>query len=132
MNIYLPDSNVFILAFHGKEPEATFLRYVIEQRRMKISNIVLAEIYSKDIRSERGIIDELIMEFGYLEIDDKISRIAGEYRHESIKKSKRAFLIDCFLAAQAKVHNLVLVTNNKSDFPMKDIKIISPQTINIV
>jgi len=41
-------------------------------------------------------------------------------------KTKRVHLLDCFLAAQAKINKLTLVTHNKSDFPMKDIKVISP------
>lgn len=60
-----------------------------------------------------------------LEVNLEVARLAGEYRKKFLKK-KRIQLLDYFLAAQAKLNNLILVTHNKSDFPMKDIKVISP------
>ena len=68
----------------------------------------------------------MIREFKIVEIDEQTTRTAAKYRKQYSQKSKRIFLIDCFLAAQAKVHNLILVTNNRPDFPMRDIKVIVP------
>lgn len=124
-HMYLPDSNILILAFHGHKAEAVFLEKCIMKRQLKISVIVLAEIYAGVNEIEKRSIDDLVTFFGEVPVDSIVARVAGEYRRQLARKKKRAYLADCFLAAQAKVHNLILVTNNKADFPMKDIKIIS-------
>lgn len=126
MKKYLPDSNIFIRASKGSEKELAFLNNQIENGELIISVIVIGEFYSKATESEKQIFDDLINRFGVLEIDERVAKMAGNYRKEFIRKSKRVFLLDCFLAAQAKLNNLTLVTNNKSDFPMKDVKAISP------
>lgn len=126
-SMYLPDSNVLILAFKNHEPEATFLRRQILKRSIVISVIAIAEFLVKATEEQEERFDNLIREFKIVEIDEQTARTAAKYRKQYSQKSKRIFLIDCFLAAQAKVHNLILVTNNRPDFPMRDIKVISPK-----
>lgn len=124
--MYLPDSNVLILAFKKQEPEAIFLRRQILKRSLAISVIVIAEFLVGANEEQKKKLDSLLREFGALDVNEKIAKAAAEYRTQYLRKSSRTFLLDCFLAAQAKIHNFTLVTNNKSDFPMKDIKIIHP------
>lgn len=123
--MYLPDTNIFIRALHGIEPEANFLNKIISKRQLVISVIVIAEFYPKANNQELKSFNQLLDDIEILLVDREIAGIAGGYRKESLKQ-KRAQLLDCFIAAQAKLNKLTLVTNNKSDFPMKDIKIISP------
>lgn len=123
--MFLPDTNIFILGLRGSEPEATFLKKAIEKKRLAISVIVIGEFLSKVREQDAKIFDRLVNTFKILPVDQEVARIGAKLRRESLK-TKRAYLIDCFLAAQAKLHDLTLVTNNKSDFPMKDIKVISP------
>lgn len=124
--MYLPDSNVVIRAIQGHEIESLFLRYHIRKRTLVLSVVAIAEFLVKATDEEKERFDELVEEFGALVIDEKVARIAGEYRKQLLRKTKKTFLTDCFLAAQAKVHDLTLVTNNKADFPMEDIKIVAP------
>lgn len=124
--MYLPDTNIFIRALHGIEPEANFLNKIISKRQLAISVIVIAEFYPKANNQELISFNQLSDDVEILLIDREIAEIAGGYRKESLKQ-KRAQLLDCFLAAQAKIHKLTLVTNNKADFPMKDIKTITPK-----
>lgn len=124
--MFLPDSNIFIRAFQKKEKEATFLNKAIAQNKLAISVIVIAEFFPRALPEELEGFHKLLDTFQIIEIDRKISEVAGQYRKDFIRKTKRIFVVDCFLAAQAKVHNLILVTNNRPDFPMKDIKIIVP------
>lgn len=123
--MFLPDTNIFILGLRGSEPEATFLKKAIEKNRLLVSVVVIGEFLSKVREQDVEAFDRLVNSFKVLPIDQKVARIGAKLRWESLK-TKRAYLMDCFLAAQAKIHNLTLVTNNKADFPMKDIKIISP------
>ena len=124
--MYLPDSNVLILAFKNHEPEATFLRHQLIKRSLAISVIVVAEFLVGANEEQKKKLDSLLREFPALEINEKVARAAAEYRRQFLRKTKKVFMMDCFLAAQAKIHNLTLVTNNKSDFPMRNIKIVDP------
>lgn len=123
--MYLPDTNIFIRALHDIEPEATFLKKIISKRQLIISVIVIAEFYPRANTQELRSFNQLLDDFEIISVNRDSAEIAGNYRKGSLKQT-RSHLLDCFLAAQAKIHNLTLVTNNKSDFPMKDIKIISP------
>ena len=125
MKKFLPDSNVFIRASKGFEAELTFLNKQIKRNELIVSVVAIGEFYAKATEPEKQIFDDLIARFGVLEIDETIAKLAGDYRSEFLRKSKRVYLLDCFLAAQAKINKLTLVTCNKADFPMKDVKIIA-------
>lgn len=122
---YLPDTNIFIRAAKGYSPEAEFLSKIVKKRQMVISTIVAGEFLAKATPQEEDLFESFLTTFIIASIDVRVARIAAYYRKESLKV-KRVQMLDCFLAAQANLHKLTLVTNNKSDFPMKDIKIITP------
>lgn len=124
--MYLIDTNVLILALKSMEPDKSFLKRVISQKRLYLSVISVGEFLSQATQEAKDKFDKLLIKSPILPVDLETARVAAEYRKQLLQKSRRNLLIDCFLAAQAKIHNLTLVTNNKADFPMKDIKIISP------
>lgn len=126
MPLYLIDTNVCILAIAGREPDASFLRQAIERDAVAISVITVAEFLSRALAAERRAFERLLAVFPVLEISETTARLAAQYRKRSLKKS-RVSLLDCLLAAQAREHNLAIVTNNVTDFPMRDIKIIKPK-----
>lgn len=124
--MYLIDTNVLILALKSMEPDKSFLKRVISQKRLYLSVISVGEFLSQATQEAKDKFDKLLIKSPILAVDLETARVAAEYRKQLLQKSRRNLLIDCFLAAQAKIHNLTLVTNNKTDFPMKDIKVISP------
>lgn len=124
--MYLIDTNVLILALKSMEPDKSFLKRVISQKRLYLSVVSVGEFLSQATQEAKDKFDKLLIKSPILPVDLETARVAAEYRKQLLQKSRRNLLIDCFLAAQAKIHNLTLVTNNKADFPMKDIKIISP------
>lgn len=133
MNKYLPDTNIFIHALHGLEPDASFFKRLAEKGEILISPIAIAEFFSKSdlLEIEEKAFNNFVEEHTVIPITEDDARIAASYRKQFLRKTKRTYLTDCFLAAQAKVHNLVLVTNDLADFPMKDISIISPSAITL-
>lgn len=124
--MYLPDANVFIKALYGVEPDASFLRKAIEKKRLYVSVVSIAEFFAKTSQKEKEKFEQLLAMFPNLPVDLEVAKLAAEYRTQFLRKRRRIFLLDCFLAAQAKINHLTLVTNNRSDFPMKDVKVISP------
>lgn len=123
--MYLPDSNIFIGAFSSSGPEKPFLQKIIKTKKLRISAVVAAEFLAKTSQQDEEVFNRLMEEFPVLVVDKEIAKVAAEYRKQFLRKTKRIFLLDCFLAAQAKVHHLTLVTNNKADFPMRDIKVVT-------
>lgn len=122
---YLPDTNILIQAFNSLGIEAQFLNKAIQKKKLLLSSVVIAEFMSKANDQELASLEKLLKVFPVLIVDEKIAREAAQYRRDSLK-TKRVHMLDCFLAAQAKVNKLTLVTNDKSDFPMTDISIITP------
>lgn len=123
--MYLSDTNVFILGLKGNKKEARFLAKAISKNKLFISVAVVAEFLAKAEGEGRISFLTLMEKFPILGIDREVAEVAAEYRKLSLK-TKRVLMIDCFLAAQAKINHLTLVTGDKTDFPMKDIKVISP------
>src|SRR3990167_6346596 len=126
IDLYLPDTNIFILGFQEKTPESKFLTKAISAGQLYISAVVVGEFLAKANESEKKGFLQLMNVFEILPVDRDVAVAAAVYRKQYMKKTKEVFLLDCFLAAQAKVYGLVFVTNNIADFPMKDIKIKKP------
>lgn len=123
---YLLDTNVIIESFLGKQPTADLVKGWIKKGEIAISAITVAEILSKASRLEKEKLKLLTSRFGVLSIDEITAEIAGDYRQKSLRKRKRLYLLDCLIAATAKLYNLQLITRNTKDYPMKDIKVINP------
>ncbi len=123
--MYLFDTNVLILAIKAQEPDKSFLEKVISKRQLFLSAISVGEFLSKASDEEEEKLNSLIIRFPVLSVNLEVAKLAAQYRKKLLKQ-KRIQLLDYFLAAQAKLNHLTLVTNNKKDFPMQDIKIISP------
>lgn len=123
---YLLDTNIVLEAFWGKEPIAEAVKEWISEGQITVSAITVAEVLSKATKAEKEKLDLLIDQFGSLPADTTVARLAGEYRVEFSRKNKRVYLLDCLIAATAKLYDLTLVTKNITDYPMKDIEVLNP------
>jgi len=122
----LLDTNIILEAFWGVEPTASWVKSAIEAGEMALSAVTVAEIVSKASTEERQKLDLLVSKFGVLSVNQVVAEIGGAYRKEFSRKQKRAYLLDCLIAATAKLYNLKLVTHNLKDYPMTDIEVVSP------
>jgi len=126
--MYLIDTNVIVYAYLGKDADSRFLRNAIENHLGNISVIVAGEFLTKAPKKQERTFKKLLSIFPILDIDLTVAESAAKYRKRYLKTS-RSKMLDNMLAAQAKINKLTLVTHNKKDFPMKDIKIVSPEEI---
>lgn len=122
----LPDTNIIINYLKGIEPESSYLKKFIISGEISFSPVTIAEYVAKAEKKERQLLEDLLTSGQVLSIDEETALVAGEYRKEFSRKTKRTFLPDCLVAATCRIHQLILVTNNIKDYPMKDIKIIKP------
>lgn len=123
---FLLDTNVILEAFWGKEPAASKVKSWIEAGQIAISAVTIGEIVSNASQTEREKLRLLVSKFGAFPVDQVVAEMAGNYRQQFSRKKKKVFLLDCFIAATAKLYNLQLVTRNIKDYPMEDIEILDP------
>lgn len=124
--MFLVDTNILIYAALGIEPVGSLFLKWIEQGQVVFSVISIGEFLAGAKKREKLAIEPLIQQLKVLSVDLAVARIAADYRRKYTAKTKPPYLLDCFLAATAKLHNLTLVTHNTADFPMKDINIMDP------
>lgn len=122
---FLPDTNVLIYALKGFEPYASWFRKVIQENKLRISVIVIAEFLEGATDEDEITLKRLIDKFGYLSIDRSVAEIGASYKKKYSKKTKKIWMSDCLIAATSKIFKTILVTADKKDFPMNDIEIIS-------
>ena len=123
--MYLVDTNVLILALEEVEADKSFLKQAISKKQLYLSVVSVSEFLSQASQEAKDKLEGLILHFPVLPVDLETARIASSYRQDFLKQ-RRGQLLDYFLAAQAKLKGLTLVTHNKADFPMRDIKVITP------
>jgi len=122
---YLLDTNTCVYIINRK-PSAVLKRVQSKQPgQIAISTITLAELEYGVARSRYPDRNRIaLLEFLFpLTILDFDQRAAGEYgRIRFLLESKRKPIgpMDLLLAAQAKAHNLILVTNNEKEFARID------------
>lgn len=125
MRLYLPDTNIFIYAYHGEEPYAKNVFNWITDKSLLISSIVAAEFLSGGDKDERKRFETLLDQINTVPIDTIVAKITALYKQEFHTKKPKLKLPDALIAATCKFHNATLVTENPSDFPMTDIKKIT-------
>lgn len=123
---FLPDTDVIINYLKGLEPAKSFLKKMIISDDLYISPISIAEYQAKSSQEEKSLLEEFLTLGKTVSIDSEVGFIAGDYRKQFSKKTKKVYLMDCFIAATCKAHKLTLITNNLKDYPMGDIKILQP------
>lgn len=123
--MYLVDTNILILGIQAIEPDKSFLKKIISKKQLNLSVICVGEFLSQASEEAAIKFNHLLDTFPILSVDLETAKVAAEYRKKFLK-TRRIQLLDYFLAAQAKLNKLTLITHNKSDFPMSDIKVITP------
>ena len=122
MTLFVPDTNIFIYAFHGEKPVAEDLEKWIIGKSILISSIVAAEYLSGGDDLERDKFSALLDKIGTVPIDTAVARIASDYKRAFSRKKPGLRLPDALIAGTCKLYGATLVTNNPKDFPMEDIE----------
>ena len=118
---YLLDTNICIYII--KKKPAVVLKQVQSKQpgEVAISAITLAELEYGIVRSHypdrnRVALLEFLLPFTVLDFDQRASAEYGRIRSLLESNGKPIGPMDLLLAAQAKSHSLILVTNNEKEF----------------
>lgn len=118
---YLVDTDIIIYWLKDKYPQIKKKIEKIEECRIFISSITVAELYfgaynSSKLDDNLKLISELISEINILNFDPKSGEHFGKLKSALKNKGKMLNDSDLFIAATAISNNMILVTNNEKHF----------------
>jgi predicted nucleic acid-binding protein len=135
---FLLDTNV-VSEWAKPQPHESVVRWLYEadEDGLFLSVITLAELRfgverlapgARRRRLDMWIREELAERFEgrIFAVDETIADMWGQVLASSEAEGRRMNLMDCFLAATAKVHKLTLVTRNRRDFFRSGCELIDP------
>ena len=122
--MYVIDTNIIIWILRNKSEYTEWFDRAIKITKLGISTISVAEIYKNIFPEELIITEEWLERFQVFTVTEKIAKQAGFYWRQHSKKNLH--LLDCLIAATAKMNSASLFTLNTKHFPMKDIAVLNP------
>jgi predicted nucleic acid-binding protein len=124
MTKYLLDTTVLIAHLRGNQGVAELLLELLSDGQSLCTSCVnVAEIEQGIRPRERRAATALLGRLEFLSTTREAATRAGRYRAEWERRGKTLHLADALVAGTARAHGAVLLTDNVSDFPMRDIHV---------
>jgi len=122
---YLLDTDIVIYWLKNKYPKINKKIKKIDDERIFISSISVAELYfgafnSAKKEENKRLIDELLEKINVVHFDESAAECFGEIKYLLKSQGNIISDSDLFIAAAAISNNLVLVTNNERHFERID------------
>ena len=122
MATYLLDTSVLIDALNRKRNRWQLLASLVENgETLACSVITIAEIYACLRPRESQLTQTFLEGLEHYSIDWELARYAGLLKNEWASSGRTLALADVLIAATALAHKLVLMTDNRKDFPMPQL-----------
>jgi predicted nucleic acid-binding protein len=123
--IILLDTSILIDLLRGRADRRKFVReLLLAGHSFAISAINMAEIYAGMRPDEEKQTQGFLTSFECLPVTPAIARRGGLMRNQSAQKGITLHLADTLIAATVVEHGLVLLTDNKKDFPMPEVTLL--------
>lgn len=127
MTRYLLDTTVLVAHLRGDEEiSQLMLDLVAAGHLLCVSCVNVAEVERGIRPKERRAATTLLDRLTFLSTTVEAAIRAGRYLAELSERGRTLHLADALVAATARVHGAVLVTDNVADFPMRDIRVMRP------
>ena len=122
MAVYLTDTSVMIDAINRKRDRWELLRTLVEGgNTLACSAITVTEIFAGMWPHESAATQSFLEGLDLYEVDWELARYAGLLKNEWARKGQTLSVPDALIAATALAHGLVLMTDNRKDFPMPQL-----------
>lgn len=130
MKIYLLDSDVIISCLRGSRETLDFLDNLLSMGSvLGCCSVNVTEVYAGMREVEQDKTEKLINKLRFFSIDLKVAKLAGDMIRNYKSKGITLSPTDAMIAAVAIYNDLILITNNRKHYPMKELKSISPKDI---
>ena len=122
MAVYLLDTSVVIDALNRKRGRWQLLRALVESgETLACSAMTVMEIYA-GLRPQESVTTQAFLDgLEHYIVDRELGRYAGLLKNEWARQGRTLSAPDVVIAATALLHKLVLMTDNRKDFPMPQL-----------
>lgn len=118
----LVDTSILIDLLRGRVPRKELFRALaLEGHTFAITAINVSEIHAGMRPPEREATQRALAAFECLPIQCEVAELAGDLRSTWARKGVTLHLADTLIAAAAIHYRLVLMTDNRKDFPMPEL-----------
>lgn len=123
MSTYLLDTTVLIAHFRGEQVVSDILLRLLRQgHTLATSCVNVAEIERGTLSRERKEVRGTLERLQYLETTREAAIRAGRYQAELQRRGVTIHTPDALIAGTARVHGAIILTDNTTDFPMRDVR----------
>ena len=123
MNLLL-DTTVMIDVVRFRNQRNEFLAELVRSgHRLCTSTLNIAELFAGVRPGESARVEALLSGLEYYDLTASIARLAGQMRNAWAKRGRTLSLADTIVAATAIDRGCVLLTDNRKDFPMREIQL---------
>jgi predicted nucleic acid-binding protein len=119
---HLLDTDVLIWILRSKREAVAFVHDLLKEEVPAISAIAFYEVWAGARPAEERVILKFLTSFELVPVDQDVARQGAQYHRTFRSKGITLSMADALIAACARNHDLILVTQNARDFPMTDIK----------
>ncbi len=121
--IALLDTTVLIDVLRARQNRRPFLATMVEAgHTLATTAINVGEVYAGMRVTEQAGTEALLSSLDCYPITAAIARRAGSLKKTWAQKGKTLTLADMIVAATALEHGLTLITDNRKDFPISELK----------
>lgn len=124
MLCYLLDSDVIIEYCRDNLESVNLINNLDKKSRIGISVLSLIEVKSGARADVKERIERFFNRAKMVNVNSQIANLAADFMKKWKEKGKTLYLVDATIAATCVIHNLVLVTYNKRDYPMRELTIL--------
>lgn len=123
---YLLDTSVIIDVLNDKRDRTALLKALVEKGAgLACCAINVIEVYAGMRPKEQVRTRALLNHLEYYELNRDVATRAGLWKNQYARRGATLSLADVTIAAVAVVHELTLLTDNKKDYPMPELRIAS-------
>ncbi len=120
----LLDTDILVDFFHGQKYAKKLIAELQAQGPVRISILSIAELRAGfTSKQAKFFLPKLYDIVVVVNVNVEIAELAGEFRFDYGSKGKSLSTVDTLIAATAIVEQCQLVTGNKKDFPMPQLKL---------
>jgi tRNA(fMet)-specific endonuclease VapC len=122
MALYLLDTSVIIDALNQKRGRWRLLASLVESGDVLACSVVtIAEVYA-GVRGREVLATQLFLDgLEHYGVGTEVARHAGLLKNSWARRGRTLSIADVLIAATALEHSLVLITDNRKDFPMREL-----------